>query len=47
MNEEEKSALPIKVLITGASGQLGYALQQTRPSEINGVALDVVAVTRA
>lgn len=47
MSEEEKSALPIKVLITGASGQLGYALQQTRPTKINGVALDVVAVTRA
>ncbi len=44
MNEQSKSA--IKVLITGANGQLGYALQQTQPAQLNGVALEVIAATR-
>lgn len=47
MNEESMSAAPIKLLITGANGQLGYALQQTQPAQLNGAVLAVTAVTRA
>ncbi len=47
MNAEEVNVLPIKLLITGANGQLGYALQQTQPTQLKGVALEVMAVTRA
>lgn len=45
MNEERISAT--KVLITGANGQLGYALQQTQPAQLNGITLEIIAVTRA
>lgn len=36
-----------RVLITGANGQLGYALQQTKPAQLNGAELELIAVTRA
>jgi len=36
----------IKVLITGANGQLGYALQQTLPALLKGFAVDAQALTR-
>lgn len=46
MNEEGTS---MKVLISGANGQLGYALQKTTPNVIgnNASALTVIALTRA
>ena len=39
----------MKVLITGANGQLGYALQKTAPTYLaeNDVALQLIALTRA
>lgn len=49
MNEEEVSGNSMKVLITGANGQLGYALQKTAPGFIGNdeSVLDVIALTRA
>ena len=46
MNEEGTS---MKVLISGANGQLGYALQKTAPTVIgnNASAVSVIALTRA
>lgn len=41
------SILSRKVLITGANGQLGYALQQTRPADLSGKELELIATTRA
>jgi dTDP-4-dehydrorhamnose reductase len=41
------SAPSVKVLITGANGQLGYALQQTAPVQINGGELELIISTRA
>ena len=36
----------IKVLITGATGQLGFALQQTLPALLKGLPVDAHALTR-
>jgi dTDP-4-dehydrorhamnose reductase len=49
MNEERKNGKNMKVLITGANGQLGYALQKTAPNFIgkDNSALDVIALNRA
>lgn len=36
----------MKILITGATGQLGYALQRTQPLQINAHKVDIVALNR-
>lgn len=49
MNEAGASSKSMKVLITGANGQLGYALQKTAPDFIgnNESALNLIALARA
>ena len=49
MNEERVSDKRMKVLITGANGQLGYALQKTAPAVmgIENSLLQLIPVTRA
>lgn len=48
MNQEHMSGRSMKVLITGANGQLGYALQKTAPTHLaeNEVAIQLIALTR-
>lgn len=49
MNDARKADKQLKVLITGANGQLGYALQKTAPQFIgnDNSSVQVVALTRA
>lgn len=41
------SGAPQRILITGANGQLGYALQKTKPAQVDQLPLEVIALTRA
>ena len=48
MNKEQMSGRGMSVLITGANGQLGYALQKTAPTHLaeNDNAIHLIALTR-